>query len=180
VKQSADTIVVLAKEPRPGLVKTRLQTAFTAAEAADLAAAAIADTLAAARATGLRRLLALDGSPTPWMAGWPVAAQPAGDLNARLTAAFTAAFADPAAGAVLLIGMDTPQVTPAELTADWRGADAVLGLSEDGGFWAIGLRAGHPAAVFDGIPDVDRSHRRRPAGPALRARTDRHPARPVA
>ena len=36
--------------------------------------------------------------------------------------------------------MDTPQVVPGLLDVDWDGADALLGLSEDGGFWAIGLR----------------------------------------
>jgi SAM-dependent methyltransferase len=53
---------------------------------------------------------------------------------------------------VLLVGMDTPQLTPGLLDQSWRGADAVLGLSEDGGFWAIGLRSADPHAVFDGIP----------------------------
>jgi SAM-dependent methyltransferase len=52
----------------------------------------------------------------------------------------------------LLIGMDTPQVTAQLLDSDWEGADAVLGLSEDGGFWAIGLRYGHPPGLFDGVP----------------------------
>jgi SAM-dependent methyltransferase len=55
-------------------------------------------------------------------------------------------------GPVLLIGMDTPQITPAHLDVDWGGADAVLGLSEDGGFWAIGLRTTDPQAVFESIP----------------------------
>ena len=53
---------------------------------------------------------------------------------------------------VLLVGMDTPQVPIELLDRSWNGADAVLGLSEDGGFWAIGLRSGDPAAVFAGIP----------------------------
>ena len=53
--------------------------------------------------------------------------------------------------------MDTPQVTGALLDTDWEGADAVLGLSEDGGFWAIGLRAVgrravDPRSIFAGIP----------------------------
>ena len=48
--------------------------------------------------------------------------------------------------------MDTPQVTAALLDSDWEGADAVLGLSEDGGFWAIGLRSGDPRSIFAGIP----------------------------
>jgi glycosyltransferase A (GT-A) superfamily protein (DUF2064 family) len=52
----------------------------------------------------------------------------------------------------LLIGMDTPQVTAELLDSDWEGADAVLGPSEDGGFWAIGLRCGHPSGLFDAIP----------------------------
>ena len=52
----------------------------------------------------------------------------------------------------MLIGMDTPQVTPALLDSRWEGADAVLGLSDDGGFWAVGLRYGHPAGLFDAVP----------------------------
>ena len=39
----------------------------------------------------------------------------------------------------------------ADLLADWHGADAVLGLSEDGGYWAIGLRRYLPG-LFDGVP----------------------------
>jgi hypothetical protein len=47
--------------------------------------------------------------------------------------------------------MDTPQVEPSLLEHRWGRADAVLGLSDDGGFWAIGLRDADPYAVFDGI-----------------------------
>jgi SAM-dependent methyltransferase len=52
---------------------------------------------------------------------------------------------------VLLIGMDTPQISGALLDADWEDCDAVLGLSEDGGFWGIGLRTSDAAPVFAGI-----------------------------
>ena len=48
--------------------------------------------------------------------------------------------------------MDTPQVTAGLLDAAWDGADAVLGLSDDGGYWAIGLRRDRPTGVFDGVP----------------------------
>ena len=65
--------------------------------------------------------------------------QPPGTLNVRLAAAFTAAVGEPMDEPALLIGMDTPQVTAQLLDSDWEGADAVLGLSEDGGFWTIGL-----------------------------------------
>lgn len=149
----ADALVVLAKQPRPGRVKTRLQTRFTPEEAAALAAAALTDTLAAVRAAAVpRRLLAFDGDPTGWSDGFAVTCQPEGGLGARLTAAFAAAFADGAAERVLLVGMDTPQVRPSDLEVDWEGADAVLGLAEDGGYWTIGLRAGYLAGVFDGVP----------------------------
>ncbi len=48
--------------------------------------------------------------------------------------------------------MDTPQVTAELLDSDWDCADAVLGLCDDGGFWAIGLRGVDPETVFSGIP----------------------------
>jgi glycosyltransferase A (GT-A) superfamily protein (DUF2064 family) len=155
VSRRADTLIVLAKEPRPGRVKTRLQPKFTAAEAAALAASSLEDTLAAVRSADLRhRVLAWDGDATGWDAGFAVVPQPTGDLNARLTAAFAAVWANNAEGPrerALLIGMDTPQVRSDDLEVDWDGADAVLGLCYDGGFWAIGLRAGHPAGIFDRI-----------------------------
>jgi rSAM/selenodomain-associated transferase 1 len=149
----AGTVIVLAKAPRPGRVKTRLQPAFTASEAAGLAAAALEDTVAAVRScAATRRILAWEGDRAWWQEGLEVIDQPAGTLNLRLTAAFAAALSDPLDEPALLIGMDTPQVTAQLLDSDWEGADAVLGLSEDGGFWAIGLRYGHPHGLFDGIP----------------------------
>lgn len=51
----------------------------------------------------------------------------------------------------MLVGMDTPQVSVDLLTRDWDGADAVLGLSEDGGYWAIGFRRHVPGAIL-GVP----------------------------
>ncbi len=151
----AAVVVVLAKQPLAGRSKTRLQTVFTPAQAAELAAAALADTLAAVRACRVgRRLLAWEGDAAGFDVGFEVVAQPPGSLNDRLVAAFRAAhpLSPDGAGAVLLIGMDTPQVTPTLLEADWAGADALLGLSEDGGFWVIGLRGVDPEAVFAGIP----------------------------
>lgn len=152
----AHTVIVLAKEPLPGLVKTRLQAEFTPAEAAALAAASLADTQAAVRGSGAsRRILAWQGNPTGWDAGFEVTRQPGGSLNDRLAAAFAAADNGPDGPTrlpTLLVGMDTPQVTPALLDSRWDGADAVLGLSDDGGFWAIGFRGDAPAEAFAGIP----------------------------
>lgn len=146
----AQTLIVLAKEPVAGKVKTRLQAAFSPAESAALASCAITDTMRAVRASQAdRKVLAWDGDPHPWDAEFVIVPQPDGSLNDRLTAAF-AAVAD--GGPALLIGMDTPQVTAAQLDVAWGGADAVLGLSEDGGFWAIGLRDVDPRLVFADIP----------------------------
>jgi rSAM/selenodomain-associated transferase 1 len=147
------TIIVLAKAPVPGRVKTRLCPPCDPAQAARLAEAALVDTLCAAAATRChRRVLVLDGAPGPWLpAGFEVLPQRGDGLDERLAHAF----ADVGAGG-LLIGMDTPQVTPAQLTAsldvlDGPHVDAVLGPSVDGGWWALGLRA-PDAAVFLGVP----------------------------
>jgi rSAM/selenodomain-associated transferase 1 len=145
-------LLVIAKAPVAGRVKTRLCPPCTPAEAARLARAALEDTLAAAggaRRRG-RRVLVLDGVPGPWLPpGWEVVAQRGDGLAARLAAAFAHA-----GGPALLVGMDTPQVTAAQLDAGLAalaGAGAVLGPAPDGGYWAIGLRA-PDAAVFDGVP----------------------------
>ena len=144
---------MLAKAPRAGRVKTRLCPPLTPALAAALAAEALADTLAAVIATpAARRVLVLDGEPGTWIPrGVELLAQRPGDLATSLAGAF-ADVAEPA----LLIGMDTPQVTPALLGASLdrlahSGDDAVVGDTDDGGFWAIGLRRADDR-VFSGVP----------------------------
>ncbi|WAX77295.1 TIGR04282 family arsenosugar biosynthesis glycosyltransferase [Streptomyces sp. KMM 9044] len=155
------TLLVIAKEPRPGRVKTRLTPPFTPEEAAGLAEAALADTLGVvARTPARRRVLVLDGSPGPWLpAGVEVVAQCSGGLDERLAAAF--AQCD---GPALLIGMDTPQVTPELLTVDFADCDAYFGPAEDGGFWALGLAVPDPAllrGVPMSTPDTGAAQRRR-------------------
>ena len=146
------TVLILAKSPQPGRVKTRLTPDFSPREAAALAAAAIRDTVAAARGTGARTILSWDGPLPPWLPDdVPVHAQQGRGLGERLDHAFREALSSTGDQPTLLIGMDTPQVSPADLLADWHGADAVLGLSEDGGFWAIGLRRYVPG-LFVGVP----------------------------
>ncbi|MCJ0872649.1 DUF2064 domain-containing protein [Streptomyces sp. AP-93] len=144
------TLLVIAKAPVAGRVKTRLTTEFTPQQAADLALASLQDTLAAVLATPVRRrILVLDGEPGPWIpAGIEVAPQSTGGLDVRLAAAFALA-----AGPALLIGMDTPQVTPdlLALGLDFTSADAWFGPADDGGFWALGLAAPDPALLL-GVP----------------------------
>ncbi|MER5544281.1 TIGR04282 family arsenosugar biosynthesis glycosyltransferase [Streptomyces sp. NPDC001118] len=142
------TLLVIAKEPLPGRVKTRLTPPFTPRQAARLAEAALVDTLhAVAAAPATRRVLVLDGAPGPWLpSGFEVLPQCAGGLDERLADAFAHC-----SGPALLIGMDTPQVTPELLTVDFAGCDAYLGPAEDGGFWALGLAEPDPA-LLRGVP----------------------------
>jgi rSAM/selenodomain-associated transferase 1 len=145
-------IVVIAKSPQPGRVKTRLTPPFSAEQAARLAGAALGDTLAAAARTrrATRRVLVLDGAPGPWVPrGFDVVPQRGDGLAARLAAAFEDV-GEPA----FLVGMDTPQVTPQLLDAGLGAldaADAAFGAALDGGYWGIGLRRADPAA-FRGVP----------------------------
>ena len=151
------TLVILAKAPVPGRVKTRLSPPCTPEEAASLAAAALADTIAAVAATpARRRVLVVEGDLGPGVGvvvpeGFDVMPQRGDGLDERLAAAFE----DVGQGPTVLVGMDTPQATPGlleEATAALEGgADVVYGPADDGGYWLIGLQHPDPE-VFLGVP----------------------------
>ena len=150
---SGVALLTIAKAPVAGQSKTRLCPPCTPSQAAMLAEAALADTLVAVAATpALRRILVLDGVPGDWLpSGFEVVSQCGGGLGDRLGAAFEAA-----GGPAVLVGMDTPQITPGLLThaaaeLETPGVDAVLGAAPDGGYWTIGLR--RPVrGVFRDVP----------------------------
>ncbi|MGH3486936.1 MAG: TIGR04282 family arsenosugar biosynthesis glycosyltransferase [Actinopolymorphaceae bacterium] len=159
-------VLVVAKAPQPGRVKTRLTPVATAAEAADIAAAALLDTLDAVHATGAAVLVALAGDLDRCVRGKEIRSRLArgvvlfqrghsfGDrlANAHLDARRVHAY-----GPILQIGSDTPQVSPglllgaAEQLRD-RGVDGVLGPAADGGWWALGLRDAKHADVLRTVP----------------------------
>ncbi|GAA4205805.1 TIGR04282 family arsenosugar biosynthesis glycosyltransferase [Actinocatenispora rupis] len=147
-------LLVVAKAPVPGRVKTRLCPPATPEQAARIAAAALADTLDAVAATpAARRVLVLDGAGVPVPPGVTVLPQRGTGLADRLAHAY-ADSARPGT-ASLLIGMDTPQVDPGLLTAAidrLSTVDAVLGAAEDGGWWALGLRDPAYGAALRGVP----------------------------
>ena len=150
-------LLVLAKAPVAGRVKTRLCPPFTPQQAALLAEAALRDTLAAVAGTpAVARTVVLDGRPGDWLPpSFTVLPQRGDGLDERLAAAYADAWAHTAAP-LLLVGMDTPQLTPALLSAAVdqllsAGTDAVLGLAADGGWWALGLRR-PDASVLLGVP----------------------------
>jgi uncharacterized protein len=149
-------VTVIAKAPVPGQVKTRLSPPCTPEQAAEVAAAALADTLAAvddvARVTVARRVLLLDGDRQSWMStAFEVVAQRGAGLEQRLCNGFVDL------GPGVIIGMETPHVATAltnAVAAARRGVDSI-GLATDGGYWMIGLCAASAAIaneLFDGIP----------------------------
>ncbi|HET9310130.1 MAG TPA: TIGR04282 family arsenosugar biosynthesis glycosyltransferase [Actinomycetota bacterium] len=146
-------LIVIAKAPIPGRVKTRLCPPCSPEEAASIAEAALADTLEAVRGViDARPVVALDGPAGAWLPpGTRVIPQRGRGLAARIAAAF-----DDVGGPSLLIGMDTPHVDASRLARACAllaqpGVDAVLGPALDGGWWALGLRR-PDARVFAGVP----------------------------
>jgi glycosyltransferase A (GT-A) superfamily protein (DUF2064 family) len=144
------TVAVVAKECLPGKVKTRLTPALSPEGAARVAAASLADTLAVVQALPAeRRVLFYDGEVLPEGAtGFDVLHQPGGGLDERLGFLF-----DAVEGPLLLVGMDTPQVSVEALAPvfDDPARDAWFGPAEDGGFWSLYLRA-PDGALLRGVP----------------------------
>ena len=150
-------VVVIAKEPLAGTVKTRLCPPLTASEAAHVAAAALADTLEVVGRSNCRStVVAFEGESQGWVPDrFVVVPQRRGGFGQRLAGAIDDAWGRTECP-VLLIGMDTPQVTVADLGRAAAGllspgVDAVLGPADDGGYWLIGLRRPEPG-VFEDVP----------------------------
>ena len=150
-------VIVVAEAPVPGLLKTGLTPPLRPEEAANVAEAALADTLAVVAATpAARRVIALDGAPGAWLpAGFEVIGQRGGGPGGRLAAAFADAHAALPLPMVL-IGTETPQATAAMLgdaiaSLESGEADAVFGPATDGGFWLLGLRR-PDRSLLAGVP----------------------------
>ena len=152
-------VVIFAKAPRPGAVKTRLIPALGAVGAAALAHRMLDHALQQALAAGVGEV-ELCMSPAPGDAAWrgvnlPAAvvctAQDEGDLGQRMASAVhrvTTRHGVP----VLLMGSDCPALTSQEITraaGQLQGHDAVLIPVADGGYALIGLNAPCPALFTD-------------------------------
>ncbi|WP_022834481.1 TIGR04282 family arsenosugar biosynthesis glycosyltransferase [Salisaeta longa] len=150
-----DALIVFAKPPEPGAVKTRLTTLLSDEEAAALYAAFLEDALRqyAALAADVRLYLtdASAALPVPDRVG--VHEQSGAGLGARMHTAFQETFAAGYARAVI-IGTDHPTLPSARIRRAFdalRPAPAVaLGPSADGGFYLLGLTAPQPA-LFAGM-----------------------------
>lgn len=154
-------LLIVAKAPVPGFAKTRLCPPATPEQAAGIAAASLLDTLEAGLLTPEARVVvAMTGELGEAVHGPEIAAvlrktevipQRGEGFDLRLVNAHADA---PRPGEpVLQIGMDTPQITPALLAeAANRPEDSVLGLAEDGGWWALGLKDPLHAKALAGVP----------------------------
>ncbi|MEH3131923.1 MAG: DUF2064 domain-containing protein [Mycolicibacterium neoaurum] len=157
------TVLVVAKAPVPGLAKTRLAADLGAQVAAEIAAAALLDTLDAVAATpARRRVVAMTGDLSracrrdeirPRLRDFTVIAQRGEGFAERLAHAHidAAAPGEP----IVQIGMDTPQIVPdllAECVSALQACDAVLGMAEDGGWWVLGVRDGAMARCLRDVP----------------------------
>lgn len=150
------TLIIMVKAPVMGRAKTRLARQIGGVEALRFYRSAMAALLRrVGRDPRWRTILAVDPPRAcrarVWPAGLDRAPQCRGDLGARMLDQFGKA----AHGPAVLIGSDIPGVAARHIAAAFehlRRHDAVFGPAEDGGYWLVGLSAGHrPAKAFEGV-----------------------------
>lgn len=163
------TVLVVAKAPEPGRAKTRLAATVGDRVAAEIAAAALLDTLdAVAAAPVAAKVVALTGDLDnaamsaeirDRLSAFTVIGQRGDDFAERLAHAHAQAGRLFPGYPVVQIGMDTPQVS-GELLADCARrlldaesvSTAVLGLACDGGWWVLGVHTPAAAQRLRGVP----------------------------
>ncbi len=154
-------LIVFAKAPRLGLAKTRLGADIGALRALQVYRALTArlirrlgtdprwTTLVAVAPDGARAVLGRGSDPWPATVGRM--GQGSGGLGVRMERALAA----PPPGPVVLVGTDSPALSPRHIEAAFRAlgaADAVFGPAADGGFWLVGLkRRPFPHGLFGGV-----------------------------
>ncbi len=155
-------LIIFAREPSPGQVKTRLCPPLSGEAAARLYRCLLEDILEeTARVPGLTPALSFtpDSAGTFFQeltpAGFFIFPQEGADLGSRLIRAFDRGWA---AGfkTILIRNSDSPDlptkmVTDAVQVLESKQADLVLGPSPDGGYYLVGLKTPQPQ-LFEGIP----------------------------
>lgn len=152
-------VLVFAKLPRAGRVKTRLFADLSPSRAAELAAAFLDDLAQRLAEQPFDSWFAWalePGDPEPAPPAplaLPAIVQRGADLGERMAMAFADTFAT--YDQVVIVGADVPDLTPATcleaFTALDRGAEIVLGPATDGGFYLIAAAAPPPPELFAGI-----------------------------
>ena len=145
-------LVIMAKAPKPGLVKTRLASSLSPAAVTDFYCCLLDDTLALARSLGdvevaimcpdsdVNELAQLAGSQAS------VVAQKGEGLAAGLTSVFTH-FAAPGRQRTIAFNSDSPHLPRSVLENAFEtlaAHDVVVGPTHDGGYYLVGAKASHP------------------------------------
>ena len=147
-KRGRVTLLIFAKAPVAGAVKTRLARDLGVVAAAAWYRRSLAQTISAAKRSGVAFRIAAAPSAASFNRASPfrqgVCDQPMGDLGRRM-----AAVAKRSRGACVIVGSDIPDLSPGILkraNADVARFDLILGPARDGGYYLIGLKT--PAHAF--------------------------------
>ena len=152
-----DTLIVFAKAPRPGRVKTRLAHDVGHKEAAEIYASLGRAVIDGVREGPYRIVVRFDppgaeDEMRSWLGsdGLAFLPQHPGDLGARMSAALEHAFRD--SERVCIVGTDVPDLNRGVVRKAFEAlsqADICLGPALDGGYYLIALRRPHPALFTD-------------------------------
>ena len=146
------TILLFLKVPEPGFVKTRLAKSLGKTKACAVYRQLVARTLSQIPADWPLRIHFAPSESKQEMIAWLGAQyyfvpQPDGDLGDRLQVACEQAFAEKGNTGVILLGGDCPGLTTAHLNEcaqHLSSQEPVIGPSEDGGYWLLGLPSPNP------------------------------------
>jgi uncharacterized protein len=158
---AAGTVVVMAKRPAPGRVKTRLTSELSPVQAAEVHAAMLESVLSRVQAyLPGRWVLALDDASDddasnkdlqhadPSLSvqippGWEIIDQGRGGLGERLSYVWRKI----GKGRAVFFGIDSPDTPAQALKSIWPAldrADAAVGPVDDGGYWCLAGRYFQP------------------------------------
>ncbi len=151
------TLVIMAKAPRPGMVKTRLAQSLPVDAVTELYRCLLDDTMALARSLRTVEVAIMcpasdvDELTRSAQGVVSVVAQKGEGLAAGLTSVF-AHFANGSGQRIIAFNSDSPHLPPSILEAAFEALtahDMVVGPTHDGGYYLVGAKAAHPA-LFHG------------------------------
>jgi len=154
--QPSRTLVIMAKAPKPGMVKTRLTDCLSSPAATELYRCLLDDTLALANSlTGVEVAMMCpepDREELVYMLGnrIRIVAQEGDGLAAGLTSVFRR-FTSPEGRLVIAFNSDSPHLPSSNLESAFgilATHDVVIGPTHDGGYYLVGAKAAH-ASLFE-------------------------------
>jgi uncharacterized protein len=151
------TLVIMAKAPRMGSVKTRLVVNFSLQQTTELYACLLSDTIALAKSLSqVEVAIMCPASDVEDLSRSvnetvPIVPQTGRGLAAGLTSVFSR-FANSGHRRVIAFNSDSPHLPPSVLENAFDAlerADLVIGPTHDGGYYLVGAKASHSALFED-------------------------------